>query len=65
MITDHTNHFISALCEKFEEYLIVVPDHVPYFHASVVTDREVCDGLDFVTLPSYLPELSPVEEYRR
>jgi transposase len=48
--TDHAKHFIVALCEEFEDDLIVVLDGASYFQASVVT------------LPSYSPELNPVEE---
>jgi len=39
-----------------------VLDGAPYFQASVVTGRQVRDDLAFVTLPSYSPELNPVEE---
>ncbi|MDB9235964.1 transposase, partial [Halorubrum ezzemoulense] len=34
----------------------------PYFQASAVTDLAARDDLAFVTLPSYSPELNPVEE---
>ena len=37
-------------------------DDAPYFQASAVTDLAARDNLDFVTLPSYPPELNPVEE---
>lgn len=59
---DHAKHFILALCEKFQENLIVVLDGAPYFRASVVTDLAARDDLDFVRFPSYSPELNPVEE---
>jgi len=39
-----------------------VLDGAPYFQASAVTDLTARDDLDFVTLPSYSPELNPVEE---
>jgi len=42
--------------------LIVVLDGAPYFQASTVTDLVAGDDLSFVTLPSYSPELNPVEE---
>ncbi|GAA0303028.1 hypothetical protein GCM10009066_16350 [Halarchaeum salinum] len=58
---EHAKHFILALCEEFEEELLVVLDGAPYFQAAV-TDLADRDGLDFVTLPSYSPELNPVEE---
>ncbi|WP_136689348.1 IS630 family transposase [Halorhabdus amylolytica] len=59
---DHAKHFILALCEEFEDNLIVVLDGAPYFQASAVTDLAARDDLAFVTLPSYSPELNPVEE---
>ena len=37
-------------------------DGVPYFQASAVTDLAARDDLTFITLPSYSPELNPVEE---
>ncbi|MCQ4333137.1 IS630 family transposase [Natronomonas sp. F2-12] len=58
---EHAKHFILALCEEFEEDLLVVLDGASYFQ-SAVTDLADRDGLDFVTLPSYSPELNPVEE---
>jgi transposase len=42
--------------------LLVVLDGPPYVQASVVTGRQVRDDLTVVTLPSYSPELNPVEE---
>nr|WP_254546800.1 IS630 family transposase [Halomarina sp. BND7] len=60
--TEHAKHFILALCEEFENDLIVVLDGAPYFQASVVTDLAAHDDLAFVTLPAYSPELNPVEE---
>jgi transposase len=42
--------------------LLVVLDGVPYFQALAVTDLAARDDLAFVTLPSYSPELNPVEE---
>jgi transposase len=59
---EHAKHFILALCNEFEEDLIVVLDGTPYFQASAVTDLAARDDLVFVTLPSYSPELNPVEE---
>ena len=55
-------YFILALCEEFEEDLIVVLDGVPYFQASAVTDLAARGDLNFVTSPSYSPELNLVEE---
>lgn len=55
-------HFILALCNEFEEDLIVVLGGAPYFQASAVTDLAARDDLAFVTLPLYSPELNPVEE---
>ncbi|MFC7197819.1 IS630 family transposase [Halosimplex aquaticum] len=59
---DHAKHFILALCEEFEDDLLVVLDGAPYFQASAVTDLAARDDLAFVTLPAYSPELNPVEE---
>jgi transposase len=59
---EHAKHFILALCDEFEDDLLVVLDGAPYFQASAVTDLAARDDLAFVTLPSYLPELNPVEE---
>jgi transposase len=59
---DYAKHFIFALCTEFEDDLIVVLDGAPYFQASAVTDLAARDDLALVTLPSYLPELNPVEE---
>ncbi|MGM0717960.1 MAG: IS630 family transposase [Halobacteriota archaeon] len=59
---EHAKHFILALCEEFEDDLIIVLDGAPYFQASAVTDLAARDDLAFVTLPSYSPELNPVEE---
>jgi transposase len=59
---DHAKHFILALCEEFEDDLIVVLDGAPYFQASDVADLAARDDLAFVTLPAYSPELNPVEE---
>jgi transposase len=59
---EHAKHFILALCEKFQEHLIVVLDGAPYFRASAVTDLAARDDLEFVRLPAYSPELNPVEE---
>lgn len=40
-------------------------DGAKYFRASAITDLAVHDHLALVTLPSYSPELNPVEEYWR
>ncbi|UHH26676.1 IS630 family transposase [Halobacterium noricense] len=59
---EHAKHFILALCKGFEDDLLVVLDGAPYFQASAVTGLAARDDLAFVTLPSYSPELNPVEE---
>ncbi|GAA0249667.1 hypothetical protein GCM10009000_077390 [Halobacterium noricense] len=41
----HVKHFLLALCEEFDEDLIVVLDGTPYFRASVVTVRQVRDDI--------------------
>lgn len=37
-------------------------DGAPYFQAATVQNLDDRDDLHFVTLPSYSPELNPVEE---
>lgn len=59
---DHAKHFILALYHEFEDDLIVVLDGASYFRASTVTDLAERDGLNFVQLPAYRPDLNPVEE---
>jgi transposase len=59
---EHAKHFILALCQELEDNLLIVLDGAPYFQASAVTDLTARDDLAFVTLPSYSPELNPVEE---
>jgi len=59
---EHAKHLILVLCEEFDDDLIVVLDGAPYFQPSAVTDLAARDDLAFVTLPSYSPELNPVEE---
>lgn len=59
---EHAKHFILALYEEFEDDLIVVLDGASYFRASAVTDLADRDGLAFVQLPAYRPDLNPVEE---
>ena len=59
---EHAKHFILALYKEFEEDLIVVHDGASYFRASAVTDLAARDGLAFVRLPAYRPDLNPVEE---
>jgi len=50
LTAEHAKYFILALCEDFNNDLIIVLDGVPYFQASAVT------------LPSYSTELNPVKE---
>jgi len=59
---EHAKHFILALYYEFEEDLIVVLDGASYFQASAVTDLADRDGIEFVQLPAYRPDLNPVEE---
>jgi len=59
---EHAKHFILALYHEFEEDLIIVLDGASYFRASCVTKLGEKDGIDFVQLPAYRPDLNPVEE---
>jgi transposase len=59
---EYAKHFILVLCKEFKDDLIFVLDGAPYFQASAVTDLAARDDLAFVTLPSYSPDLNPVEE---
>ena len=58
---EHAKHFILALYEEFDDDLIIVLDGASYFRASVVTDLADRDGLNFVRLPAYRPDLNPVK----
>ena len=59
---EHAKHFILALCQEFEDNLLIVLDGAPYFQASAVIDLAARVDLAFVTLPSYSLELNPAEE---
>ena len=59
---EHAKHFILTSCKEFEDNLIIVLDGAPYFQASAVTDLAARDDIALMTLPSYSPELNPVEE---
>lgn len=59
---EHAKYFILALCEEFRGDMVVVLDGASYFRASAVTELAERDDLHFVRLPSYSPELNPVEE---
>jgi transposase len=58
---DYAKHFILALCEGFQEDLIVAVDGAPYFGALAVTDLAARDDLEFVQFPASSPEVNPVE----
>ncbi len=62
MTADHAKYFILALCQEFENDLIIVLDGAPYLRVSAITDLAARDDLTFVPLPAYSPELNPVEE---
>jgi len=59
---DHAKHFILALYKEFKDDLIVVLDGASYFQASKVRSLADREGIEFVQLPAYRPELNPVEE---
>ncbi|MFW5955909.1 MAG: IS630 family transposase [Halorhabdus sp.] len=59
---DHAKHFILALYKEFEDDLIVLLDGASYFRASKVRAVADRDGIEFVQLPAYRPDLNPVEE---
>lgn len=58
----HAKHFILALYHEFEEDLIIVLDGASYFRASTVRALADREGIEFVQLPAYRPDLNPVEE---
>jgi len=58
----HTKTINIEVIKKIKYDLIVVLDEAPYFQAAAVTDLAARDGFAFVALPSYSPELNPVEE---
>jgi transposase len=62
VIADHAKHVTLALCEGFHEDVIVVLDGAPSARPSAVTDLATRDGLEFIRLLVYSPELNPVEE---
>jgi hypothetical protein len=62
---EHAKHFILALYKGFGDNLIVVLDGASYFRAAAVTELADCEGIEFVRLPAYRPDLNPVEECRR
>jgi transposase len=59
---EHAKHFILALYKEFEDNLIVVLDGASYFRAAAVTELADREGIEFVRLPAYRPDLNPVEE---
>ncbi len=59
---DNAKHFILALYKELEDDLIVGLHGASYFRASIVTNLAARDGLDFVRLPAYRPNLNPGEE---
>ncbi len=59
---EHAKQFILSLCKEFEDDLIVVLDGAPYFQVSTVTNLAARVDLASVTLPTYSPELNPVEK---
>lgn len=58
----HAKHFILALYSEFKDDFIIVLDGASYFRASAVMDLAARDGLAFVRLPVYHPDLNPVGE---
>lgn len=59
---EHARQFILALSKEFDEDFLIVLDGAPYFQSSKVTDLADREGIDFVRLPPYSPDLNPVEE---
>ncbi len=58
--TNQTDVFLSALQEKFpNDHLVIVWDRAP-FHRSQSLKRK---HMTLVSLPSYSPQLNPVERY--
>jgi len=58
--TNQTDTFLLALQEKFpDDHLIIVWDRAP-FHRSQALKRK---HMTFISLPSYSPQLNPVERY--
>lgn len=59
---EHANHIISSVYNEFKDDLIVVLDRSSYFRASQVQELANRDGIEFVQLPAYQPDLNPVEK---
>ena len=59
---EYARKFILALSKEFDGDLIIVLDGAPYFQSSKVTNLAERDGIDFVRLPPYSPDLNPIGE---
>lgn len=55
-------HFLRALQQEFGEKLAIVLDNAPYFIEKTLKKQAAVDGLLLEYLPSYAPELNPLEE---
>ena len=55
-------HFLRALQQEFGEKLVIVLDNAPYFIAKHLKKQAAKAGLLLEYLPSYAPEMNPLEQ---
>ena len=55
-------HFLRALQEEFGKKLVIVLDNAPYFIAKRLKKQAAKAGLLLEYLPSYAPEMNPLEQ---
>jgi transposase len=56
-----SKHFLRALRQQFGRKLVIVLDNAPYFIAKDLKKQAAADGLLLEYLPSYAPEMNPLE----
>ena len=55
-------HFLRALQEEFGKKLVIVLDNAPYFISKYLKKQAATAGLLLEYLPSYAPEMNPLEQ---
>lgn len=56
-----SKHFLRAVQQRFGRKLVIVLDNAPYFIAKTLKKQAAADGLLLEYLPSYAPEMNPLE----
>ena len=54
-------HFLRALQHEFGQKLVIVLDNAPYFIEKTFKQQAAADGLLLEYLPTYSPEMNPLE----